>query len=284
MHIGVACNSGACASPRALFLKSEALSIPPQDSEVTCGHALGLIIPCGMTNMAGPVGSGERSPAHSREERDENIAGFSRGRLDTLFDGVLAIVLTLLVFDLRAPTTSTNAALAHAIATMGPQFISFVITFAVAASYWYGHRMESHWLIRSDRIDIAFTMLLLLGLAFVPFSASLLGRNMHESLAVAIYGANLAVLGLLRFLHYCYSTAGHRLITFDLADEAIRMVRFRLALTPVFYLVAIAISPLSEVAAVIIFALMPLNHIIPVRQIRGLTSLPHRTPSSHNSQ
>jgi TMEM175 potassium channel family protein len=232
-----------------------------------------------MTETAETAGGGERSPAGSREE---NIAGFSRGRLDALFDGVLAIVLTLLVFDLHAPITATNAALAHAIATMAPQFISFVITFAVAASFWYGHRIESHWLIRSDRIDIAFTMLLLLGLAFVPFSASLLGRNMHEWLAVAIYGANLAVLGLLRFLHYCYSTAGHRLVTFDLTNEAIRAVRFRLALTPVVYLVAIGISPLSEIAAVIIFALMPLNHIIPVRPIRGLTSLPHRIPTDES--
>jgi uncharacterized membrane protein len=129
---------------------------------------------------------------------------------------------------------------------MAPQFISFIISFAVVAVFWYGHRMESHWLIRSDRIDIAFTMLLLLGLAFVPFSASLLGRNIHQWFAVAIYGANLAMLGLLRFLHYCYSTAGHRLVTFDLTDASIRAVRFRLALTPIFYFFAAALAPSSS--------------------------------------
>jgi hypothetical protein len=42
-----------------------------------------------------------------------DLAGFSRGRLDALFDGVLAIVLTLLVFDLRAPIASSNLALAR---------------------------------------------------------------------------------------------------------------------------------------------------------------------------
>jgi uncharacterized membrane protein len=233
-----------------------------------------------MTNGGTPSPDNQdQPPALLRDERDENIAGFSRGRLDALFDGVLAIVLTLLVFDLRAPAAVSNTALAHAIAAMAPQFISFIISFAVVAVFWYGHRMESHWLIRSDRIDIAFTMLLLLGLAFVPFSASLLGRNIHQWFAVAIYGANLAILGLLRFVHYCYSTAGHRLVTFDLSDASIRAVRFRLALTPIIYFLAVALAPLSETVAVIIFALMPLNYIIPVRQIRGLTSLPQRTPN-----
>jgi len=217
----------------------------------------------------------DRGQSHLRDS-----AGFSRGRLDALFDGVLAIVLTLLVFDLRAPAAASNLALAQAIAAMAPQFISFVISFAVVAVFWYGHRMESHWLIHSDRIDIAFTMTLLLGLAFVPFSASLLGRNIHHWFAVAIYGFNLAALGLIRFLHYCYSTAGHRLVTFDLSGASIRAVRFRLALTPVFYLFAMALAPLSATVAVIIFALMPLNYIIPVRQIRGLTSLPLRTPTN----
>jgi uncharacterized membrane protein len=223
----------------------------------------------------------DRTTDRDQSQRRDS-AGFSRGRLDALFDGVLAIVLTLLVFDLRAPTASSNLALARAIAAMGPQFISFVISFAVVAVFWYGHRMESHWLIHSDRVDIAFTMTLLLGLAFVPFSASLLGRNIHQWFAVAIYGINLAALGLVRFIHYCYSTAGHRLVTFDLSAASIRAVRFRLALTPIFYLFASALAPLSETVAVIIFALMPLNYIIPVRQIRGLTSLPHRSPTDYS--
>lgn len=212
--------------------------------------------------------------------RDEDAEGLSRGRLDALFDGVLAIVLTLLVFDLRAPAAPTNAALARAVAAMTPQFISFVISFAAIAVFWYGHRMESHWLIRSDRIDIAFTALLLLGITFVPFSASLLGRNIHEWFAVAIYGLNMIALSLIRFIHYCYTTAGHRLVSFDLSDEAIRAVRIRLALTPVLYLAGAAIAPLSEAVAIVIYALMPLNYIIPVGPIRGLTSLPRRATTN----
>jgi uncharacterized membrane protein len=210
---------------------------------------------------------------------DDDISGFSRGRLDALVDGVLAIVLTLLVFDLRAPTATSNATLLRDIAAMTPQFVSFIISFIVVAVFWYGHRMESHWLIHSDRVDIAFTMVLLLGLTFVPFSASMLGKNIHQPAAVAFYGANLMALGLVRFTHYCYSTAGHRLVSFDLTDESIRAVRFRLALTPLLYLVAIALTPMSEAIAIAVFALMPLNYIIPVRQIRGLTSLPKREQS-----
>ncbi len=210
----------------------------------------------------------------------DDSAGFSRARLDALVDGVLAIVLTLLVFDLHAPVGANNADLLRQIAAMKAQFISFVISFVVVAVFWYGHRMESHWLIRSDRIDIGLTLLLLLGLSFVPFSASLLGKNIDRWAAVAIYGGNLMVLATLRFVHYCYSTAGHRLVRQELTDEAIREVRLRLALTPIGYLIAAAIAPLSEVAAVIIYALMPINYVIPVRQIRGLTSLPMKTPDS----
>jgi len=213
-------------------------------------------------------------------DNDSDTAGFSRTRLDALVDGVLAIVLTLLVFDLHAPVGASNRDLLHQIAAMRPQFISFVISFGVVAVFWYGHRMESHWLIRSDRIDIGLTLVLLLGLSFVPFSASLLGKNIDQWAAVSIYGGNLMILATLRFVHYCYSTAGHRLVRQELTDEAIREVRLRLALTPIGYLIAAAIAPVSKVAALIIYALMPINYVIPVRQIRGLTSLPMQTPDS----
>ncbi len=138
--------------------------------------------------------------------------GLSPGRLETLVDGVLAIVLTLLVFDLRAPQAATNHELLHQLIALWPAFVSFVISFAILGIFWFGHRMESHWIVRSDRIHIWITLLLLICIAFLPFSASLLGKNMKQRLALMIYGANMVLASTMRCVHWCYATSGHRLV------------------------------------------------------------------------
>lgn len=100
-----------------------------------------------------------------------------------LVNGVFAIVLTLLVLDLRPPQAVSNVDLAHQLRAMKPALISSVVSFAIVAVFWYGHHMESRWIRRSDRIHLGLTLLFLLTICFVPFAASLLGHNPRLPLA-----------------------------------------------------------------------------------------------------
>ena len=135
-----------------------------------------------------------------------------------------------------------------------PQFASFVISFAVLGVFWYGHHMELHFIVRSDRVHLGITLAFLLTIAFVPFSASLLGRNHQFPLAATIYGVNLCLAGMVRYAHWVYATAGHRLVI--LRDpEMLRYVRLIFLLVPLLYMVAAALAWLNTIVALVCFAL-----------------------------
>jgi uncharacterized membrane protein len=204
---------------------------------------------------------------------DEVAAGLDTARVMALADGVFAIVLTLLVLDLRAPAASSNAELARKLKTLLPDLIVFVISFAVVGIFWYGHHMESHWIRRSDRVHLGLTLLLLLTICLVPFSAALLGRNSALPLAGSVYGGNLCAAGIARYLHWTYATHGKRLVDLAIDSGFVRHVGRVFLLVTLLYIVAIAAAWLSPPLAIACFAAIPGLYVIPARQTRHLTSL-----------
>jgi uncharacterized membrane protein len=199
--------------------------------------------------------------------------GLGTGRVMALTDGVFAIVLTLFVLDLRPPAARTNAQLLSELRALIPALAAFVVSFAVVSVFWYGHHMESHWIRRSDRIHLGITLILLLTICFVPFSAALLGRNQQIPLAATVYGANLCLAGTARYLHWTYATHGRRLVDENMDSQLIAHVRRIFLLVVFLYLLAIALAWLSTTIAVVCFALIPVLYIVPSRRTRHLTSL-----------
>ena len=199
--------------------------------------------------------------------------GLSTGRVASLTDGVFAIVLTLLVLDLHAPTANSQAQLVSDLRHIAPQLILFVVSFAIVAVFWYGHHMEMHWIMRSDRVHLGITLAFLLMISFVPFSASLLGRNPELPLAASIYGANLFLAGVIRYIHWAYATNGSRLVAPGLDAEFVRHIRRAFILVPVLYLVAAGLSWINTVIAIAAFVLIPVLYVKPARHTRHLTSL-----------
>ncbi len=203
--------------------------------------------------------------------------GLGTARVTALTDGVFAIVLTLLVLDLRPPQARTDAQLLKKLYELAPALIAFVVSFAIVGIFWYGHHMESHWIRRSDRMHLGITLALLLTICFVPFSAALIGRNQQLPLAATVYGANLCLAGVARYLHWSYATYGRRLVDEKMDSQLITHVRRVFLLVVFLYIVAIAIAWLSTVAAIACFTLIPLLYIRPSRLTRHLTSLEPRS-------
>ncbi len=203
--------------------------------------------------------------------------GLGMARVTALTDGVFAIVLTLLVLDLRPPQARTDAQLLNQLHELAPALITFVVSFAIVSVFWYGHHMEAHWIRRSDRIHLGITLVLLLTICFVPFSAALLGRNQQLPLAATVYGANLCLAGVARYLHWRYATHGWRLVDETMDSQLITHVRRVFLLVVFLYVVAIAIAWLSTIAAIICLALIPILYIKPSRHTQHLTSLEPRS-------
>ncbi len=180
----------------------------------------------------------------------------STQRLETLADGVFAIVMTLLVFELRVP--EAGATLPEALLALAPSFLSYVVSFVLLGVYWVGHHSQFQHIRRADRTLLWLNILFLLCVALVPFSAGMLGRHGEEQIAVILYGVHLIAVSLAHYAMWQYATDGHRLVEADLEPGVVGMGT-RLSLTPpILYLAAIGLSFLHTALSVAIYVLVPL--------------------------
>jgi uncharacterized membrane protein len=116
----------------------------------------------------------------------------SPARLEAFSDGVLAIVITIMVLELRAP----HGADWQSLQPLLPQFLSYVLSFIYLAIYWNNHH---HMLKLAGTVNGAIlwaNMHLLFWLSLVPFSTGWMGENQFAKLPVAIYGVTLLMPAL----------------------------------------------------------------------------------------
>ncbi len=110
-----------------------------------------------------------------------------KGRLEAFSDGVLAIVITIMVLELRPPTEPTLQALSPLV----PVFLSYVLSFTNLAIYWNNH----HHLFQAVRVVdgrvLWANMLLLFCLSLVPFGTAWMGEDLTQAVPVAAYGVIL---------------------------------------------------------------------------------------------
>lgn len=118
------------------------------------------------------------------------------GRTEAFSDGVFAIVVTLLVLDLKVPSLADardSKSLANALLALMPQLLSWLISFIIVCKFWLNHH---HLLTRARRADYAMlwlNSLFLMGQSFIPFPTALMGQYPHNPLAVTLFGLTMAL-------------------------------------------------------------------------------------------
>jgi uncharacterized membrane protein len=188
-------------------------------------------------------------------------------RIETLVDGVFAIVMTVLVFDLRVPLEDEVAAggLLHALGTLAPNFLSYVITFVILGVLWVGHHNQYFYITRADRVLLWINIFFLMAVSLLPFSAGLFSRYGQDSLSIIAYNTNLILAGFLMFLHWWYATRDSHLLSQKMEPEVRRIVSFRILTPPVLYGVAILVSLFSVQVSIVIDILVPIIYVLPTR-------------------
>jgi uncharacterized membrane protein len=114
-------------------------------------------------------------------------AGMERDRLTAFTDGVVAILITIMVLELRPPHDVSLAALA----AIGPTFASYVLSFVYLAIYWNNHHHFFQLVKRVDGAILWANIHLLFWLSLVPFATAWMGEHALEPLPTAVYGASL---------------------------------------------------------------------------------------------
>jgi TMEM175 potassium channel family protein len=135
-------------------------------------------------------------------------------RLIALADGVFAIVMTLLVLDLRVPLDVSEAELQSHLIHHLPSLLAYVFAFLLTAEYWMGHRATFNNIRGTNLPIVLLNVGFLLLVALVPFGASLIGSYPQSRTALFVYGVLWLMLEAYRagmWLYIC--TRGHELAT-----------------------------------------------------------------------
>jgi uncharacterized membrane protein len=191
----------------------------------------------------------------------------NKSRFENASDGVFAIAITLLVLGLAVPVirAADDAALSAALMHLWPNFLAYVLSFAVIGIMWNNHHMLFRTVQRIDRTTFFLNLLLLGVTAFIPFATSVLGTYPSLKTATVTYGLTLdaAAITYNAILHYLIkSGAFYRSIN----DETLRqtVVAYRVGL--ITYVAATAIGFISPRISFALYGAIALYYLFP----RGL--------------
>lgn len=110
-----------------------------------------------------------------------------KDRLTAFSDGVIAVIITIMVLDLKLPHAATLGALRE----VAPAFVSYVLSFVYVAIYWNNHHHFFHLVPRVNGAILWANLHLLFWLSLIPFATAWLGRNHAAAVPTALYGVTL---------------------------------------------------------------------------------------------
>jgi uncharacterized membrane protein len=191
-----------------------------------------------------------------------------KGRIETLTDGIFGIAMTLLVLDIRVPKLPneiTTADLAYRVFAIWPKFLIYVLSFVILAIFWVSHSIQFHYVRRANRTLFWINILILMLVAFIPFSTHLLSEHIEQQFAVAFYGTHLMLIWVCEFLHWYYVTTGGRLVDSDADPHVVNAVTRRILFSTITYLIAIAVSFYSTKLSITVYGMIIIMCILPGR-------------------
>ena len=182
-------------------------------------------------------------------------------RIEAFSDGVMAILITIMVLELKAPHDPTPASLAR----MWPTFFAYVLSFIIIAIYWVNHHHLIHLVSRVDAVILWANMNLLFWISLIPWVTVYLGDNHALPFPVALYAA-VSTAGAVSFYLLRASIARHHHHELEFKRLNRRMVRKNL-IALVIYIAAIAMAFIYTPIALVMIALPAAMYFLPERGV-----------------
>jgi uncharacterized membrane protein len=186
------------------------------------------------------------------------------GRVEAFSDGVFAIVVTLLVLELKVPLLGdprSKGALLEGLRELLPKFVGWLLSFVIVCKFWLNHNRLLDDARRADYALVWLNSLFLLGQAFIPFPTALLGEYPSNPLAVAVFGCVMAGNTLLFIALQAY-IAKH-LLKPELVDSRDRRTIVRAFVGPLSYLAGAVAGWFYTPAGFAFYAVTPLFYLVP---------------------
>ncbi|HYY99066.1 MAG TPA: TMEM175 family protein [Pyrinomonadaceae bacterium] len=185
-----------------------------------------------------------------------------KGRLEAFSDGVIAIIITIMVLELKIPHGADWEALRPVV----PVFLTYVLSFVYLGIYWNNHH---HMLYVTERVNggiLWANMHLLFWLSLIPFVTGWMGENHFAPLPTAVYGAVLFAAAT------AYYTLQRLIIAQQGADSKLKAAvgkDVKGKLSPLIYVAAIIMAFVNQWVSDGLYVLVALMWLIPDRRIEA---------------
>lgn len=189
-------------------------------------------------------------------------------RLKALTDGVVAVIITIMVLEMKPPESTTPAALL----ALAPVFLSYVLSFLYVAIYWNNHH---HFYLLAPRVTggiLWANFNLLFWLSLIPFATAWMGEHELQPWPTAVYGFVLLACALAWFLMQTV------IIRTQGADSPLRQALgpdWKGKLSPVLYLTGMGLAFVAPGLAALIYSGVSLLWLVPDRRV-------HRAVQAHH--
>jgi len=183
-----------------------------------------------------------------------------KGRLEAFSDGVIAVIITIMVLELKVPHGETLSDLASST----PVFLSYVLSFVNVGIYWNNHHHMLHAASKVTGAVLWANLQLLFWLSLIPFTTAWMGENHFAATPTAVYGIVLLMAGV------AYVILQATIIRAQGADSVLRRavgVDWKGKASAVAYMIAAATAYARPWVAQTIYALVALLWLVPDRRI-----------------
>ena len=183
-----------------------------------------------------------------------------KNRLEAFSDGVLAIIITIMVLELKVP----HGEGLEAVIPLLPVFLSYVLSFIYIGIYWNNHHHMLHTVKRVKGPILWANLHLLFWLSLIPFATGWMGENHFSSIPSMIYGVVLFMAALAYWVlqNLIIASQGEE----SLLKKAVEQ-DWKGKLSLVLYLLAIVVAPWANWLSMSIYVLVALLWLIPDKRI-----------------
>jgi uncharacterized membrane protein len=183
-----------------------------------------------------------------------------KGRLEAFSDGVIAIIITVMVLEMRVPRGGSVQALRPVL----PVFLTYILSFVYVGIYWNNHHHMLHTCSTVTGLMLWANLHLLFWLSLFPFATGWMGENDFAVVPTAVYGFVLLMAGI------AYLLLQRAIISAQGPDSLLKKAvgrDWKGKVSLVLYLAAIVVALLSPPAAEAVFVVVALLWLIPDRRI-----------------
>jgi uncharacterized membrane protein len=203
-----------------------------------------------------------------QEDDEEGGEGLALGRTLALSDGIFAIAMTLLAFQIQPPDLHGSEIhhLASVLGALGNRYFVYVLSFAVIGTLWLAHHRIFRNVRRADEALMSLNVLFLMAVAALPFPSAVMGLYGSERTAVVLYASSMAVAGSLLGALLLLARQ-RRLLTPEATQEGIVASLWNSAATVAVFTLSIPVALVAPTVAPYTWLV-----VIPLRLVRGKVS------------